>query len=658
MTPWGFLLYLLLISSGSIGTTVLIFFLLFYLNPGILEHWMNIIGPIASRLSTNLPKIKRKVERLRVAYAIQDAVNVICDRINKQAPDVLPHALKIEWIKTSTLTSFIQNGEVIVRLKNHVNQDKNIVDATLIYLKVGFLPRAKECLDITLRKACEFKVASKIFDAKRETGAYGYFVENELKPAINSNAISNQDMQILEDLESVGYFTRVFLSEVKQTGEKLLGTLPTPSIQQELRTFASFLQTIATKGDERVPLSFKGIKVKASVVLVADRDTIYRYGRVPYINRISRCVREGYESIYVSGWGEEFTKDVIAIKKEVERKTVNILRRYDHTVKGQLKGILLVCQANLRHLAIQKELQDEVRGAMVELIPQIKTGEVEIVSIARTKGFGCKIAVRMSTGNNVYRATGACIGEQGELINALKSHLQNEFVGIIPWSDDIREYIINSLYPVKGYQISSIEINEEQLIANIKVNSTDAYQIAIGINGVNVKLAEQLTGWIINVENPDKQVIKQSPEEELRSKLKEYISEIRNNEIEIIGIARITGIGSRVIVRWKVKEGRGLLASLQCYGPNYVNSETILQRLNRERLYFHEWFDEPKKQIMECLYPIKRNEIYSVDLNTDSNTATVVLKDLHSLSATTINQYNLVLAERVTGWRIDIKGKS
>ena len=357
-------------GSGTTAVVLISLFIFILNNPAKFEHWMAIFDRIFYRASSSIPRIRGKFDRRAVASSIQDSVNGIFDEVNKQAPDVLPHPLKIEWVKSESPESFIKSGKAVVRLKQYVNQDRNIVDATLWYLKVGLLPQAKSYLDRTLRKSCESRVAIQVFAARRDTGAHAYFIENELTPAINSDAKFEQDWQMLEKLDSVGFFTRVFLTEVKQTGEKLLGTMPTPAIQQELRSFAEFLQTIANKGaDEKVPLDFKGVKVKVAVVLVAKKETIQSYGIASYIRRISRSAREGYETIYINGWGEEFVKRVIEIKNDVEGKIVTILRRYDYPIKEQVKAILLVCQSNLSYLAQRRELQEEVKQAMAEIIP-------------------------------------------------------------------------------------------------------------------------------------------------------------------------------------------------------------------------------------------------------------------------------------------------
>lgn len=641
-------------SGTGIGGLSLILY--FFKNPDKFERGMAVFYRIAYTLSSSFPKIKYKIDRNAVASSIQDSVNGVCEQIDKQAPDVLPHALKIEWVQSETPESFIKNGRCIVRLKHYANQDRNIVDSTLWYLKAGLLPGSRSYLDRTLRESCEFKVATQVFIAKRDTGAYDYFFENILNPALNAHVDLKQDLQVLDDLESVGFFTRVFLTEVKQTGEKLLGTMPTHAIQQELRNLAVFLQTIANKErHEKVPLIFNGVKVKAAVVLVADKKIIDKYGIRPYINRTARRVREGYDSIYVNGWGEEFIKKVLEIKSKIEGDLVTVLRRYiGYPIKGQTKGILLACQSNLTYLARRRELQEEVKQALVDIVPEIKSGAIEIVSIAGIKNVGCKIAVRAAQEGDTSDVVRVCIGENNERLAALRVRLANEFVGIIRWSENIKEFIINALLPLKESYVDSIEIDEEQLVANVKVISNDEYSKALGKGHFNLKFASELTGWEIIVEGPKRIETKPTPDEELREILTTRVPQIENNKIEIVGIGRIKGVGSKVSVKWKVKHKEGVLAYKICV----TRLRAIPQEIIGEWLHFCEHDDDPRKLLVGSLYPLMESDVDSVNLNYENNTATITITDTQKSSPVWRSQYNLALAEKVTGWGIEIREKA
>jgi transcription antitermination factor NusA-like protein len=646
------------IPAISLVPTLIVTILFLLLNILVLvklEHYASLVYRALYFLTSIIPKIRNKLERHTVALSIQDSVNGICDQINKNSSDILPHAMKIEWVRKEDPESFVKKGQVVVRLRHYANQDKNIVDAALLYLKIGLLPRARTCLDKYLRKSCEFKVASQIFSADRKTGAYDYFYENELLPAIGADIRIRNDLQMIDDIDSVGYFAPLFLSEVKHVGEKLMAAVPNVAIQQEIRDFANFLEVIANKGaQERVPLTFKGLKIKVAVVLVATKETIDRYDISPYVNAIYIHVREGYDSIYISGWGGLFSKKVIEIKNEVERNLVTVIKRYDSVIRNDRKGILIECQSNIGYLAERRILQEETKTIMAEIIPEIKNGEVEIISIARKRNVGCKIAVRATSSEEDYDLISAFMGDAGQRFEELKRRLCANFLGIIPWSDDPKKFIAKALHPLKERYINSIDIDEENLIANVEVSTDDAYNKAMGRDGNNIDLARELTGWLINVRGLKKSSIVQSPEDELREMLSANIPEIKNGEIEIVALSRIEGIGSRIIVRWKDTDKREW-ASKVCTGQDNDILRKLHQDLSGEWIYFHEWNADPKELIASCLFPLKRYEITSVDIDRNNSTAYITVDQQEKTSELWKSQYNLKLCEKVTGWKIKIR---
>jgi transcription antitermination factor NusA-like protein len=642
---------------GGSATFVLVLLYLFK-HPEKFEHWMAIFYKLALGASSGFPLLKAKFDRRAVASSIQDCVNGIGVRIEKQAPGVLPHALKIEWAETDTPESFIKKGRAVVRLRHFYNQDKNIVDSTLLYLKVALLPRAKNYLDPSLRKVVEFRLASQIFVARRDTGAYDYFFEKELTPAISSEPTLEADLQLLEHLDSVGFFMQVFLCEIRQAADRLLGAIPTQAIQRELRDFALFLQTIATKGgDEIVPLQFSGAKVRVGVVLVARKETIHKFGIAPYINAVRHNVNHGFDSVYLTAWGKEFVQKVLQIKSEIDPTYVNVLRRYDFVVRSSVSAILLVCQSNTSQISRQKELEQQVRDAMLSIVPELKDGELEITGVARMQGTGCKISVRPLAGQDAFDATGACIGEKAERVNKLKEALGNEFVGILAWSESPQEYIANALKPLKESAIHSIELDEPQLVATVKLSSEEALYKALGKDGINLKLASQLTGWHIILQGPESITDDKSPEEDFADICSRFIPEFKSGEIQFVRMARIRGIATRAIVKWNSPVGRRILASQVCLGSSSLTLHHIQDELG-ERVYFHEWYDDPKDLIVSCLYPIKRSSVQSIALDQSTNTATISLKPSQDNRPVYLDQYGIALAERVTGWRLDISANT
>ena len=134
--------------------------------------------------------------------------------------------------------------------------------------------------------------------------------------------------------------------------------------------------------------------------------------------------------------------------------------------------------------------------------PEIQNGIVEIKSIAREAGARSKIAV-FSKDEHID-PVGSCVGQKGTRVNTITAELGGEKIDIIPWSEDPKQFVSNSLSPAK---VISIEIDEGEHKALVEVGN-DQLSLAIGKGGQNVRLAAKLTGWRIDIRGDEREIEK------------------------------------------------------------------------------------------------------------------------------------------------------
>lgn len=169
-----------------------------------------------------------------------------------------------------------------------------------------------------------------------------------------------------------------------------------------------------------------------------------------------------------------------------------------------------------------KKIRQGSRGPMVQVsrtapgfvrklfemeVPEIKTGQVVIKGLVREPGYRTKMAVYSEDPN--IDAVGACVGNRGLRVSSIVAELGGEKIEIIPWCDDILEFIARALSPAK---VIMVEANEEERNAKVIVKD-DMLSLAIGKDGQNARLAARLTGWKIDV-RPYSAYMKQKQEEE------------------------------------------------------------------------------------------------------------------------------------------------
>ena len=126
-------------------------------------------------------------------------------------------------------------------------------------------------------------------------------------------------------------------------------------------------------------------------------------------------------------------------------------------------------------------------------VPEIFDGLIVIKKIVREPGERAKVAVESY--DDRIDPVGACVGMKGSRIHGIVRELKNENIDVINWTNNIQLLIQRSLTPSK---ITSMDIDNEKKQANVYLKP-DQVSLAIGKKGVNIKLAQELTGFSIDV---------------------------------------------------------------------------------------------------------------------------------------------------------------
>ena len=206
--------------------------------------------------------------------------------------------------------------------------------------------------------------------------------------------------------------------------------------------------------------------------------------------------------------------------------------------EGQMIKVYITNIANKQKKPIIKisRVRKELVKRLFELeVPEIYDGIVEIKAISREAGSRTKIAVSSNDPN--VDAVGACIGPKRTRISAIVNSLSGEKIDIIPYSDDIKQFIAKALAPAT---VLSVEIIDEEEHTCSVVVPSQQLSLAIGNRGQNAKLAARLTGYKIDIKAED------VPEEEntstADSEVAEASAEDVNKTTESVDISEITEV--------------------------------------------------------------------------------------------------------------------
>jgi transcription termination/antitermination protein NusA len=165
----------------------------------------------------------------------------------------------------------------------------------------------------------------------------------------------------------------------------------------------------------------------------------------------------------------------------------------------RLKVLLVEVNKDQRgpQLIVSRSHPGIIRRLFEMEVPEIYSGAVEIMEVAREPGLRSKVAV--AARQEKVDPVGACVGVRGVRIQNIVNELYGEKIDVIEWSPDTAQFIANALSPAKP---SSVSLDEPNKVATVIVPS-EQMSLAIGKEGQNARLAFKLTGWRIDIKDPE-----------------------------------------------------------------------------------------------------------------------------------------------------------
>jgi len=239
---------------------------------------------------------------------------------------------------------------------------------------------------------------------------------------------------------------------------------------------------------------------------------------------ILQRLREAERGAVMGEFKEKEGEIISGLIQRIERRNVfvNLGRTqgvmfYNESVPGEryrigerMKFFIVAVQEDMRGpMIVLSRSHPKFLAKLFELeVPEIATGTVKIMAIAREAGGRTKIAV--SSNLEGVDPVGSCVGQKGTRVMAVLNELGQEKIDIIKWDEDPEKFIAQSVSPAK---VSRVEVSPRKE-ARVFVPE-DQLSLAIGRGGQNVRLAARLTGWKIDVRSES------APEEEVEGGIAE-----------------------------------------------------------------------------------------------------------------------------------------
>lgn len=369
---------------------------------------------------------------------------------------------------------------------------------------------------------------------KRDYGKKGQIIKVKLNAETGAMDIT-QTHYVVEGVDDDGYITGQLPEKVTQDRIDIVDI----QRQREAGQVITGDQEITAEGQVRVKFNpekhipLKDAKKQQKNVQVGDEIVVALEAKSDF----GRIAAQTAKQVVIQRLREAERGAVMAEYKGKEGTLISgvVQRREGPLVfvdLGKTNGLLPVAeQMPSDHYRIGQRLrfyivkvEDAVRGPVIVLsrahpnlvrelfrmeVPEIDSGSVIVMGIAREAGSRTKIAV--ASKEEGVDPIGSLVGQRGVRVQTVINDLAGEKIDIIQHDTDVARYITNALSPAKILQVNLSDPEHKVALAEV---ADDQFSLAIGKGGQNVRLAAKLTGWKIDVRSP-KETATAEPNEDL-----------------------------------------------------------------------------------------------------------------------------------------------
>ena len=243
-----------------------------------------------------------------------------------------------------------------------------------------------------------------------------------------------------------------------------------------------------------------------------------------------------------------------------------------------------------------------VSSILEKEVPEIADGTVEIQKIVRDAGYRTKIAVYSK--REEVDPVGACVGLKGVRIQNVIRELLNEKIDVLKWDPDPAVFIKNALSPAQVERVVIMDADKRQALAIVEDSQ---FSLAIGRQGQNVRLANRLCDWNIDVKTVEQaEEIDFSTVNTVQTARNLFSDEQQEEYDEITTVAELPGVDAEVAALLKENGIEEIQDFVEAYDAGTINIEGVskeaLDKINElinENVEFVEEENAPAEENVE-----------------------------------------------------------
>lgn len=306
------------------------------------------------------------------------------------------------------------------------------------------------------------------------------------------------------------------------------------------------------------------------------KNTLYNQ----YKDKVGEMIKGYYQrerngNIYVDLGNAGRIEGVLPVKYQSPRETYeqgDVIKAIIADLKTTSNGLqIFLSRSDPRLVEITMEME----------VPEIADGTVKIEKCVRDAGYRTKMAV--SASREEIDPVGACVGAKGVRIQNVIREILGEKIDVLRYDPNPAEFIKNALSPA---QVSRVVILDEDKRQALAIVEDSQFSLAIGKQGQNVRLANRLCDWSIDVKTEEQcEGMDFSEKATTKAALDLFNDTVETESEEVSTVADLEGVTERVAEILKANGIEDIVQFIEAYNNESVQKIDGLTNEEVEAVY-------------------------------------------------------------------------
>ena len=249
----------------------------------------------------------KKFRQRSIKSSLQGRINSFARSMNEQVNGIMPYNVRLNFVKEIDRTELDPDKQmVIVRIRDNLDDDRNLVHSMMAFCSVGIVPQSRQFLPEPMNSAIDVTMTRKLLNGLKHHTALKYLYD-EVMAEGGEDDIKKRDefCRSFDDLDESGLFTRVVLEEMRDFGARIATRFPRDWHGEEAVQFVKYVHAVATRepGQDMQEVGHRSYYISTAFVFIGNIETMIDGGEDPYLSHIRRLRTNGYRRAYLAARG-------------------------------------------------------------------------------------------------------------------------------------------------------------------------------------------------------------------------------------------------------------------------------------------------------------------------------------------------------------------